>query len=289
MMVPDWFFLGIGRRRWRIWITVTYGQWYKTDYGSAIGQHMDSTCIQRQSSTFIINTLSATKGVVPFHLSLAMLFLIFVYYLAQGAAIDANPVPSIYNQSIKPNSCKDITHCRTIWNITWGCLTTIFSCAWVAVHPNIPCPRKRQANSCIERWKLTHFGRSPSIDFCRSYVLAWAIIQHPSARKMAKKNKSEFEHCISFWLISRSTVVTIAWIFYGFHLFERSSEELSDVEGILHGGDTHLHPLSAGNLNGDDTTIPISVSPFTVPTGLEIKDRGKRLRLAKSLVLLQTS
>ena len=168
MMVPDWFFLGIGRRRWRIWITVTYGQWYKTDYGSAIGQHMDSTCIQRQSSTFIINTLSATKGVVPFHLSLAMLFLIFVYYLAQGAAIDANPVPSIYNQSIKPNSCKDITHCRTIWNITWGCLTTIFSCAWVAVHPNIPCPRKRQANSCIERWKLTHFeiGRAS----CRERV-----------------------------------------------------------------------------------------------------------------------
>ena len=78
MMVPDWFFLGIRRWRWRIWITVTYGQWYKTDYGSAIGQHMDSTCIQRQSSTFIINTLSAIKGAVPFHLSLAMLFLIFV-------------------------------------------------------------------------------------------------------------------------------------------------------------------------------------------------------------------
>ena len=117
MMVPDWFFLGIGRRRWRIWITVTYGQWYKTAYGSAIGQHMGSTCIQRPSSTFIINTLSAIKSVVPFHLSLAMLFLIFVYYLAQGTAIDANPVPSIYNQSIKPNSCKDITHCHTIWNI----------------------------------------------------------------------------------------------------------------------------------------------------------------------------
>ena len=75
----------------------------------------------------------------------------------------------------------------------------------------------------------------------------------------------------------------------GFHLFERSSEELSDVEGIPHGGDTHLHPLSTGNLDGDDTTISVSVSSFTVPTGLETEDRGKRLCLAKSLVLLQTS
>ena len=146
------------------------------------------------------------KGVVPFHLSFAMLFLIFVYYLAQGAAIDANPVPSIYNQSTKPNSCKDITHCRTIWNIIWSCLITIFSCTWVAVHPNVPCPRKRQANSCIERWILNPFRsfaehRLP-LFVCAllvpEYVLAWAIRQYLSARKIAKNNKGEFDtlHCV---------------------------------------------------------------------------------------------
>ena len=74
----------------------------------------------------------------------------------------------------------------------------------------------------------------------------------------------------------------------GFHLFKRSSEEMSDVKSMSYEDDTPLHPLSAGNLNGDDTTIDIDFS-FTVPTEVEIKDKGKSDWLAKSLVLLQTS
>ena len=75
----------------------------------------------------------------------------------------------------------------------------------------------------------------------------------------------------------------------GFHLFKRSSEEMSDVKSMSYEDDTPLHPLSAGNLNGDNTTIDIDFSSFTVPTEVEIKDKGKSDWLAKSLVLLQTS
>ena len=72
----------------------------------------------------------------------------------------------------------------------------------------------------------------------------------------------------------------------GFHLFERGSTETHN--GMSH-EDTPLHPLGAGNINEDDTTIDIDFSSFTIPTEAEIKDKGKSDWLAKSLVLLQTS
>lgn len=37
--------------------------------------------------------------------------------------------------------CNTIGHCRTVWNIIWSCLITIFACIWVAIHPNIPRPK----------------------------------------------------------------------------------------------------------------------------------------------------
>ncbi|KAJ7206564.1 hypothetical protein GGX14DRAFT_367147 [Mycena pura] len=40
-----------------------------------------------------------------------------------------------------PNdSCDDINNCRRLFDIVWGCLTTIFACTWVSVHPNVPPP-----------------------------------------------------------------------------------------------------------------------------------------------------
>ena len=76
----------------------------------------------------------------------------------------------------------------------------------------------------------------------------------------------------------------------GFHLFKRDSKRTSDVElePISH-EDTPLHPLAAIDLYGDNTTLDIDFSSFSVPTEAEIKDKGKSDWLAKSLVLLQTS
>ena len=76
----------------------------------------------------------------------------------------------------------------------------IFSCTWVAVHPNIPCPKKREGNNCFQRWI-----RNPFLSFVEhrlpllvcallvpEYVLAWAIRQYLSARKIANEKTREF-------------------------------------------------------------------------------------------------
>ena len=127
-----------------------------------------------------------------------MLFIILFYNLA--LSIRASPIPPIICPSLESNSCADVTHSRTIWNIIWSCLATIFSCTWVAVHPNMPCPKKREAKNCFQRWI-----RNPLLSFAEhrlplfvcallvpEYVLAWAIRQYLRARKIANGNECEF-------------------------------------------------------------------------------------------------
>ncbi|KAJ7137202.1 hypothetical protein C8R44DRAFT_848511 [Mycena epipterygia] len=39
------------------------------------------------------------------------------------------------------DSCDDINS-RSLFSIVWGCVTTIFACTWVSVHPNVPPPNQ---------------------------------------------------------------------------------------------------------------------------------------------------
>ena len=236
------------------------------------------------------------------HLSLAMLLILFVYYIIQWASIDAGPIPSVNNRSPAPNHCTDLSHCRSIWNIIWSCLVTIFSCTWVAVHPNIPCPKERKTNGWIDRCIL-----NPIMSFakCRlplfvcallvpEYVLAWAIRQFLSARKISKGNESEYKTLVIFLpiaVIPTNPLIDQGWsmthgffvIMGGFHLFERKSGATNNVDRSISPEDGEpLHPLGASNLLD-------YCESFIMLTEVEIMDKGKSDWLAKSLVLLQTS
>ena len=134
---------------------------------------------------------------VFFHPSLKMLFLILLYYLA--ISIHAYPIPPISSRSLEPNSCSDLSHCRTIGNIIWSCVVTIFSCTWVAVHPDIPCPKKREGKNRFQRWVWNpilsfaehHLLLFVCALFVPEYILAWAIQQYLKARKIANENECE--------------------------------------------------------------------------------------------------
>ena len=239
-----------------------------------------------------------------------MFFLLFLYYLLQGPSINAGPIPTIEHRSLTGNHCNDLAHCRTIWNIVWSCLVTIFSCTWVAVHPNVPCPKRRGANGWIER----HI-RNPLISsvehrlplfICAllvpEYVLAWSIRQFLVARQIAK---GEIELCVKYLSIATilsKSLLERGWskthgffiIMGGFHLFEHHPTNTSNNDEFkLHDDDVPLRPLAAGDLYGYSTyrsiKADIDFTSFTVPTEEEINDRGKSDWLAKSLVLLQTS
>ena len=101
----------------------------------------------------------------------------------------------------------------------------IFSCTWVAVHPNIPCPKKRDGKNGFQRWiwnPILSFAEHRLLLFVCAllvpeYVLAWAIQQYLRARKIANGNECEFITSEIAYLVFQhiaSTFVDDAWILY---------------------------------------------------------------------------
>ena len=120
-----------------------------------------------------------------------MIFLILLYYLSISSTLAvptwhpplppavSNFLPILIRENAPSNT-------RTIWNIIWSCLSTIFVIAWVAVRPNIPDPKDSQ-------WKI--FGRRIMIMvyvlLIPEIVLIWAARQHRDARLLAKEFRIE--------------------------------------------------------------------------------------------------
>ena len=129
------------------------------------------------------------------------------------------------------------------------------------------------------------------------YVLAWAIRQFLSARKIFKENESEYKTLVIFLpiaVIPTNPLLDRGWsmahgffvIMGGFHLFGRNSEEINNGDrGISPGDGKPLHPLKASDLRKCDGYS----ESFIMLTEAEIMDKGKSDWVAKSLVLLQTS
>ncbi|KAJ7700441.1 hypothetical protein B0H17DRAFT_858347, partial [Mycena rosella] len=64
-----------------------------------------------------------------------LLLFIFVHFLSK----QPTTAQSLAARE-QADSCNDINNCRKLFDIVWGCLTTIFACIWVSVHPNVPPP-----------------------------------------------------------------------------------------------------------------------------------------------------
>ena len=76
---------------------------------------------------------------------------------------------------------------RSIYNILWSCLSTIFMCTWIAVHPNIPAPGDSQ-------WRV--FRRRVAIMgyvlLLPELVIYWAWRQHKAVRNFVKKTSRKY-------------------------------------------------------------------------------------------------
>jgi hypothetical protein len=116
-----------------------------------------------------------------------MLIALTIHFLASR---NAQALPIRADQSIDqsaPALCSDIHNCRTVWNIIWSCLVTIFGCTWVAVHPNIPNGEEKWFVAGLRRLKLMVIAV-----IAPEMVILRALRQWLTARKLAKKYKSVF-------------------------------------------------------------------------------------------------
>ena len=84
------------------------------------------------------------------------------------------------------SSCDDLHHCRTLSNIVWSCVVTLFSCIWIALHPNIPGPDHGSFRIALRRVKLTVIGLiAPEL------VVALAMRQWFVYRRLTEKYQGE--------------------------------------------------------------------------------------------------
>jgi hypothetical protein len=121
-----------------------------------------------------------------------MLVLILLYAVTQSAFGDAIPVSSIEVRD--PSGNRELIPTRTLWNIIWSCLFTIFLCTWGALHPNISSTQNKPGMSWREKlrkslvelltYKLPLFLWALLVP---EYILAWAIRQYLTAGEIQKK------------------------------------------------------------------------------------------------------
>ncbi|PVF91968.1 hypothetical protein CPB86DRAFT_791636 [Serendipita vermifera] len=115
------------------------------------------------------------------------------------------------------SSCTDIDNCRKLVNIIWSCVTTIFACTWLTLHPNIP-PILDTRNvgfgqKCLHGFK--RFLRHRLLPFlvaviAPEWILAWAMQQRIVADQIAKRGGPLWTRTHGFFVIMG-----------GFHAFSR--------------------------------------------------------------------
>ncbi|KAF8900230.1 hypothetical protein CPB84DRAFT_1779103 [Gymnopilus junonius] len=74
---------------------------------------------------------------------------------------------------------------RSIWDIIWSCLSTIYACTWVPTHPDVPVSHKNFMKGLIQ----SRFGLMCCAIIAPEFIMVWGIQQRLGARRLALKYK----------------------------------------------------------------------------------------------------
>ena len=192
-----------------------------------------------------------------------MIFLILLYYFSISSTLPiptGHPtlLPAVSNvQSIL--SRENSSNTRTIWNIIWSCFSTIFACAWVSVHPNIPDPKDSE-------WKIRrrHVMIMVYVLVIPEMVIIWAARQYRDARLLAKEFRNEGH---PDWTKTHAFFLIMG----GFTLYAQGKPlrvlEWTDFKALARSGEINWPDISEE----------------------QIKDRSKGDSLSKTIVVLQST
>ncbi|KIM28233.1 hypothetical protein M408DRAFT_144749 [Serendipita vermifera MAFF 305830] len=220
-----------------------------------------------------------------------MLILFLAYAITQSTRSDAGPIPaSIEVRDVA--SWDDQNSQRSSWSIIWSCLSTIFLCTWVAIHPNVHFRPETKGQKWYKRCL-----REPLHDFVTyklvlfiwallipEYMLAWAVRQYIQAGNIRDE--------VPGWTRTHGFFMVMG----GFHLF-RLPEDASCSPLLHRSGKVSKFVISTGRNSRIDEVpvcplefgdIPNGTLEIIAPTEVELKDRGKSDALTKIIVLVQT-
>ena len=192
---------------------------------------------------------------------LALTYLCFISgpWNSLALPIDSRPpeiLPKNHLQSIFIRE-EDRFDTRSVYSIFWSCLSTIFACTWIAVHPNIPAPGDSWWEILGRRLAIMGY-----ILLAPEFVIFWAARQHYVARDFVKKHgeNTGWTRTHAFFLIMG-----------GF---------------TLHDGIKSVRVLEAEDLERLSEAGKIKWPTITKE---EIADRSKGDYLSKAIVLFQAT
>ncbi|KAF8508808.1 hypothetical protein BU17DRAFT_56524 [Hysterangium stoloniferum] len=183
-----------------------------------------------------------------------LMFLCFSHFF-----IHASPVPILSTDgAFDACTCPDR---RTVWDILWSCLATIFACSWVSVHPNIQEPKEAWWLVILRRLELMFWSI-----FSPELIVYWAMRQWDGARRLKRKYR-------------RTSFPNLQWTMTHGHFIQMGGFMLFDGQ-VARGT---LSPERFEELLGDGKI------EFPTITKEEIQDRSKGDALSKGLVIGQTT
>lgn len=130
-----------------------------------------------------------------------MLILILTFFLHVHAAPTHTPTE---NLGFTSNDVRDLisrtNHVsdggRTMLDILWSCLVTIFACTWLAIHPNIPDPDLSWWAATGARFEITFYAlMAPEV------IIMWAMRQRVMASRIASQYKGMFLFHLSLFQV----------------------------------------------------------------------------------------
>lgn len=200
---------------------------------------------------------------------MTLLYLTLIYLLI-GSGVDALPIIAAVDASDPASSTGGDGDKRTVPEIVWSCILTVYLCTWVSMHPNIPGPSESWFRVTWRRtWLVALALISPEL------VIVWAMRQWFVAGAIAKKYQANGEPFIN----DRSGISP-----------DTNLKGWTRTHGFfaLMGGFTRYHAteqpyiLSPDKLGEylDNGNISISEN--------EIQDRSKGDGLAKAFTIVQT-
>ncbi|PBK58901.1 hypothetical protein ARMSODRAFT_899957, partial [Armillaria solidipes] len=174
-------------------------------------------------------------------------------------------VTRAFGAQTSPDDNKGVPACiedqRTVLGILWRCLTTIFACTWLAVHPNVPgrnVTTKGAISCAIERTKIIVVTiLAPEI------TIAWAAEQF-----LVAWNLRHSECLISSGLTLAHGFLLSMGGFYYTRKYEILHQALDDR---------------------NTTSTPLSSSPPSSVHEKTIEDKSKGDALSKTFSILQIS
>jgi hypothetical protein len=212
-----------------------------------------------------------------------MLLVLTLVYLFHGFQTRAAPLTTLLTEPGNITTVLSTPTCicpadhRSIWDILWSCLATLFACSWISVHPNIPAPKESSWRIFIRRLELMFWAIvGPEM------VIAWAFRQWSSARHLEKLYKGELLNIMllvnlqmlthKILMLDRGWTKTHGYFIQmgGFMLFEGNV-----AKGVL-SPERFSELLTAGKIEFPTITVE------------EIEDRSKTDPFSKTIAFGQT-